>query len=81
MAGGHGVDVFYWSGRNHEVDFVLRRGKKLVAIEVKSGRRRDNLPGLAQFRREFDVSRALLVGADGIPIEEFLAKPLDTWIA
>ena len=78
---GHGVDVFYWSGRNHEVDFVLRSGKKLVAIEVKSGRRRDNLPGLAQFRREFDVSRALLVGADGIPIEEFLAKPLDTWIA
>jgi hypothetical protein len=77
----HGVDVFYWSGRNHEVDFVLRRGKKLVAIEVKSGRRRDNLPGLAQFRREFDVSRALLVGADGIPIDEFLAKPLDTWIA
>jgi hypothetical protein len=78
---GHGFDVFYWSGRNHEVDFVLRRGKKLVAIEVKSGRRRDNLPGLAQFRREFDVSRALLVGADGIPIEEFLAKPLDTWIS
>jgi hypothetical protein len=78
---GHGVDVFYWRGRNHEVDFVLRRGKKLVAIEVKSGRRRDSLPGLAQFRREFDVSRVLLVGADGIPIEEFLAKPLDTWIA
>ena len=78
---GYGVDVYYWSGRNHEVDFVLRRGKKLVAIEVKSGRRRDNLPGLAQFRREFDVSRALLVGADGIPIEEFLAKPLDTWIS
>ena len=77
----HGVDVFYWSGRNHEVDFVLRRGKKLVAIEVKSGRRRDNLPGLAQLRREFDVSKALLVGADGIPIEEFLAKPLDTWIS
>ena len=78
---GHGVEVFYWSGRNHEVDFVLRRGKKLVAIEVKSGRRRDNLPGLAQLRREFDVSKALLVGADGIPIEEFLAKPLDTWIS
>ena len=78
---GHGVDVFYWSGRNHEVDFVLRRGKKLVAIEVKSGRRRDSLPGLAQFRREVDVSRALLVGADGIPIKEFLAEPVDTWIS
>jgi hypothetical protein len=52
-----------------------------VAIEVKSGRRRDNLPGLAQFRREFDVSRVLLVGADGVPVEGFLARPLVTWIS
>ena len=29
---------YYWRDRNREVDFVLRRGRKLVAIEVKSGR-------------------------------------------
>jgi len=78
---GQGLDLFYWSSRNQEVDFVLRRGKKLVAIEVKSGRRRDNLPGLAQFNREFKVSRTLLVGADGIPLDEFLAEPVTTWIS
>lgn len=80
-ATGHGIEVFYWNSGNKEVDFVLRAGKKLVAIEVKSGRRRDHLPGLAQFSREFDVTRSLLVGADGIPIGEFLAEPVQTWLS
>ena len=35
-AGGT-CEVFYWRERNREVDFVLRKGKKLIAIEVKSG--------------------------------------------
>ena len=78
---GHGIEVSYWNSRNQEVDFVLRGGKKLVAIEVKSGRRRGNLPGLAQFSREFDVSRTLLVGADGMPLDEFLAEPVQTWVS
>lgn len=56
----HGLELFYWNSRNQEVDFVLRAGKKLAAIEVKSGRRRGALPGLAQFSREFDVTRTLL---------------------
>jgi len=77
---GQGIELFYWNSRNQEVDFVLRRGNKLTAIEVKSGRRRDHLPGLAQFSREFDVSRTLLVGADGIPLDEFLAEPVQTWV-
>jgi len=78
---GHGIEISYWNSRNQEVDFVLCRGKRLVAIEVKSGRRRDHLPGLAQFSREFDVSRSLLVGADGIPVDEFLAEPVQTWVS
>jgi len=41
--------VYYWRHRGREVDFVVRQGKRLVAIEVKSGRRRDALPGLAAF--------------------------------
>ena len=75
------IDVFYWSGRNREVDFVLRRGRNLVAIEVKSGRRKDSLPGMEGFCREFPVTRKLLVGADGIPLEEFLTAPIETWVA
>ena len=37
--------VTYWRERNLEVDFVLQRGDALVAIEVKSGGRKETLPG------------------------------------
>jgi hypothetical protein len=31
-------EVFYWRERSHEADFVVRVGKTVTAIEVKSGR-------------------------------------------
>jgi len=74
---GTATDVFYWRDRGLEVDFVLRHGRSLVAIEVKSGRRRDSLPGLAAFSKAFKGSRVLLVGGDGIPLEEFLSTPVE----
>lgn len=78
---GKSIDVFYWTGRNREVDFVLRRGKKLTAIEVKSAKRDDRLPGMAAFANAFPVTRKLLVGADGIPLDEFLLAPVETWVS
>ncbi len=71
--------LFYWAGRSREVDFVLARGDDLVAIEVKSGRRKTSLPGIEAFSREFPVKRKLLVGSQGIPLEEFLLAPPETW--
>jgi hypothetical protein len=62
------------------VDFVLCRGKELVAIEVKSGRRKTALPGIEAFSREFKVKKKLLVGADGITVEEFLSIPPEEWL-
>lgn len=72
--------VFYWRDRNREVDFVVRAGKQLTAIEVKSGRSRDALPGLAAFGAAFPKARKLLVGGDGIAVEEFLGKPVEHWV-
>jgi len=74
-------ELFYWRERNHEVDFVVRTGRAVTAIEVKSGRGRDTHPGLAAFAEAFKPTRRLLVGGDGIPVEEFLLKPLRHWIA
>lgn len=74
-------ELFYWLERNREVDFVVRRGKKLLAIEVKSGITRDSLPGISSFTSAFPRARPLLVGADGIPIEEFLLSPVERWLA
>lgn len=72
--------VFYWRDRNREVDFVVRAGKQLTAIEVKSGRSRDTHPGLAAFGAAFPKARKLLVGSDGVAVEEFLSKPVEHWV-
>jgi len=74
------VKVFYWSSRNREVDFVLASGEKVVAIEVKTSRRRTALPGLAAFAREFSVDRNLLVGGQGIGLADFLTTPVGQWL-
>jgi uncharacterized protein len=76
---GKNLDLFYWSGRNREVDFLLCRGSEVVAIEVKSGRRRDTLPGMEAFSKEFKVRRKLLIGPRGIPFEDFLLAPAESW--
>ena len=65
-------EVFYWRDVGKEVDFVLRRGGKTVAIEVKSGRSRDLLPGMQAFDHAFHPARKLLIGTGGIPVDEFL---------
>lgn len=74
-------EVFYWRQGNREVDFVVRAGRAVTAIEVKSGRSRDGLPGLVAFAETFQPARRLLVGGDGIPVEEFLERPVAHWIA
>ena len=73
-------ELFYWRDVGLEVDFVVRVGRRVVAIEVKSGRRRDSLPGMGALGEAHRVHRSLLVGGDGIPVEEFLAKPVAHWL-
>lgn len=73
-------ELFYWREGNFEVDFVLRAGRTLVAIEVKSGRSPVALPGLAAFKAAFKPKRALLVGGGGIPVDEFLSRPVTYWL-
>ena len=72
-------DLFYWRERNREVDFVVRAGHATTAIEVKSGRARDTLPGMAAFAEAFRPARTLLVGGDGIAVDDFLSKPVEHW--
>ena len=73
-------ELFYWRERSREVDFVVRRGRTVVAIEVKSGRPPDAFSGLSAFSEAFSPARTLLVGGDGIPVEEFLERPVGHWL-
>ena len=76
-----GVDVWYWRERGQEVDFVLTSGKSSAAIEVKSGRRRELLTGIEAFAKRFQPKRKLLIGAQGIPLDEALSRPPEYWLA
>jgi predicted AAA+ superfamily ATPase len=73
-------ELFYWRDGNHEVDFVTRAGRTVTAIEVKSGRSRETRRGMAAFADAFKPTRKLLVGGDGIALEEFLGRPVEHWV-
>ncbi len=73
------VRLHYWRKGSLEVDFVLEHGRKLVALEVKSGSRRGNTAGLEEFATRFSPRRSLLVGEGGISISEFLSAPAMDW--
>ena len=68
-----GAELLYWRDRNREVDFVVEHGGGRTAIEVKSGRRRDGLPGMEAFEKSHGPARKLLIGGGGTPLEAFLA--------
>lgn len=73
-------ELLYWRERNREVDFVVKSGQRVVAIEVKSGRSREMPAGMATFAEAFRPDRTLLVGADGIAVDEFLRRPVAHWV-
>ncbi len=77
---GEGVEVFYWRERNREADFVIRSPKALVAIEVKSARHREALPGMDALLKEYGSARPLLIGAGGVEPEDFLSRPARAWL-
>lgn len=79
-AAGGACELFYWRERNREVDFVVRAGRAVIAIEVKSGRAPGAFPGLGAFAEAFKPKRTLLVGGDGISLEQFLTKPVEHWL-
>ena len=73
-------ELLYWREGNLEVDFVLRAGRVVVGLEVKSGRAPLAHSGLGAFSEAFKPKRTLLVGGDGIPVEEFLSRPVTDWL-
>jgi predicted AAA+ superfamily ATPase len=79
-AAGGECALYYWRERGAEVDFVVKAGRRLVALEVKSGRSPQAHPGTAAFAAAFRPQRTLLVGGGGIALEEFLARPVADWV-
>jgi len=75
------LDVSWWREGPDEVDYVVRHSGKITAIEVKSGSRAGTLSGFAALAGRHSLDRRLLVGADGVGVEEFLESPPDAHLA
>jgi hypothetical protein len=74
-------ELYYWRERNQEVDFVAKAGRRLAAIEVKSGHVPLAHRGTAAFAAAFKPQSSLLVSGDGIEQAEFLSRPPLHWIS
>lgn len=70
---GTQIELFYWKEEEREVDFVLKWGDRLIALEVKSGGDSIRRSSLDSFVKAFSPHRILVVGKEGIPLESFLA--------
>jgi hypothetical protein len=55
-------------------DLNARRWRGLIPDDAEM------VGGLAAFRKQFEPLRTLLVGGDGIPLEEFLSTPVVHWL-
>ena len=73
-AGAEGFEVFWWREGSKEVDFVLRRGGELAAIEVKSGHETGQ-SGMGAFLAAHPQAKRIIVGgasSGAVDIETFL---------
>ncbi|WP_293307080.1 ATP-binding protein [Pedobacter sp. UBA5917] len=67
-----GYKVFYWRHRNDEVDFILEKRGKIIGLEVKSTGLVSKTSGMDAFNKMYRPDKMLMVGAGGLPWEEFL---------
>lgn len=72
--------LYYWRESPHEVDFVVESGRRLLAIEVKSGNNFAQPKGLALFAQNFPDTKTMLIGEGGVPLAEFLSYPATYWL-
>lgn len=70
-------DVFYWRENNAEVDFIIRQGEKIAALEVKSSVYTKKHSGLELFKRKYKDAKSYIIGDAGISLEEFFIMDIN----
>lgn len=71
----HRFEVYYWRDGSDEVDFILKKNQKIIAVEVKSNAE-SHTTGLERFHRLFNPLATIIVGGKGIKPEVFLSMDL-----
>lgn len=84
IADNKGGSLFYWRERVKEVDYILRIGKKITAIEVKSGNIVNEISGLSYFCKKYSDVEGLIISnlptdikyhPKSVNIEDFFKNP------
>ena len=72
-----GFEVYWWRERGNEVDFIIKKGSQLTAIEVKSGRVK-GVGGSLVFKQLYPEALSLIIGSVNYGLEDFLLgnKPI-----
>ena len=65
-------EVFYWREKDKEVDYILKKKNRIVAIEVKSNSEMYNA-GLEEIRKMYQPYASFVVGEGGMKAEQFLS--------
>ncbi len=70
------IQLRYWNVGNKEVDYVLRKGDRLVAMEVKSADA-DSVSGMKDFKARYVRAKPYLIGGQGMAPDAFFACEVD----
>ncbi len=65
------INLYYWRERDNEVDFVLEKDNKVIAIEVKSSVGK-SVNGMSEFIKRFNPARTYLVDNRSLSWSDFL---------
>ena len=64
-------ELFYWRHVNNEIDFIIKKGRKLIAIEVKSGHTLKS-SGIIAASKHFEFTKTMLIGIEGLNWKDFI---------
>ena len=75
---GTGLEVSYWRERDHEIDFVIKFGAKVVGIEIKTNAQNKEAQSYgAAFLKKYPRAAMITAAPRGgdISLEEFVTMP------
>ncbi|OGI18505.1 MAG: hypothetical protein A3B68_07100 [Candidatus Melainabacteria bacterium RIFCSPHIGHO2_02_FULL_34_12] len=84
LAMNSGGELFYWKERDYEVDYILKLGNKIYAIEVKSGISKKLPAALSIFKKRYGTASLITISnsktqksepVSNINIEDFFRNP------
>lgn len=68
---GADLEISYWNEGHAEVDYIIRWGNQVLALEVKSGH--DKITGLKNFSAKYPNAQLLQLDDRGITWQDFIA--------